>query len=66
MLGINPENSIALEDYDSGIKAAVDAGMKAILIPDIKELSEETVAIAYKKLDSLLDVINLLKSEFKL
>ena len=58
---VNPKNAIALEDSDSGIKSAASAGMKAILIPDIKEPSEEILKIAYKKLDNLLEVIELLK-----
>ena len=61
VLNVKPENAIALEDSDSGIKAAASAGMKAILIPDIKEPSEETVRLAYKKLDNLLEVIDLWK-----
>ncbi len=61
ILNVKPENAIALEDSDSGIKAAASAGMKAILIPDIKEPSEETVRLAYKKLDNLLEVIDLWK-----
>jgi len=60
VLGVDPQNAIALEDSDSGIKSAVSAGMKAILIPDIKEPSEEVVRIAYKKLDDLSQVIELL------
>ena len=60
VLNVKPENAIALEDSDSGIKSAVSAGMKAILIPDIKSPSEETLKIAYKKLDNLLEVIELL------
>lgn len=60
VLNVNPKNAIALEDSDSGIKSAVSAGMKAILIPDIKEPSEEILKIAYKKLDNLLQVIELL------
>lgn len=60
VLNVKPENAIALEDSDSGIKSAVSAGMKAILIPDIKKPSEETLKIAYKKFDNLLDVIELL------
>ena len=60
VLKVKPENAIALEDSDSGIKSAVSAGMKAILIPDIKKPSEETLEIAYKKFDNLLDVIELL------
>ena len=60
VLNVKPENAIALEDSDSGIKSAVSAGMKAILIPDIKSPSEETLEIAYKKFDNLLEVIELL------
>ena len=60
VLNVKPENAIALEDSDSGIKSAVSAGMKAILIPDIKSPSEETLKIAYKKFDNLLEVIELL------
>lgn len=60
VLNVNPKNAIALEDSDSGIRSAASAGMKAILIPDIKKPSEEILKLAYKKLDSLLEVIELL------
>lgn len=60
VLNVKPENAIALEDSDYGIQSAVNAGMKAILIPDLKEPSAETIKIAYKKLDNLLQVIDLL------
>lgn len=62
VLNVKPENAIALEDSDSGIKAAASAGMKAILIPDIKEPSSETIHLAYQKLDNLLQVIDLFNS----
>ena len=60
VLNVNPKNAIALEDSDSGIRSAASAGMKAILIPDIKKPSEEILKLAYKKLDNLLEVIELL------
>jgi len=60
VLNVSPENAIALEDSDYGIQSAVNAGMNAILIPDLKEPSDETIKIAYKKLDNLLQVIDLL------
>lgn len=63
VLGVNPANAIALEDSDSGIKAAYRAGMKAILIPDIKKPSSESLNLAYKKFDSLLDVIYFINSK---
>ena len=59
-LVIEPQECYALEDSYHGLKAAYYAGMKAILIPDIKSPSEETLKIAYKKLDNLLEVIELL------
>lgn len=60
VLNVNPQNAIALEDSDSGILSAASAGMKAILIPDIKKPSEEILKLAYRKLDNLLEVIELL------
>ncbi len=61
MLGIKPQKAIALEDSDLGIKSAVNAGMKAILIPDLKTPSEETLKIIYKKFADLAQVIDLFK-----
>ena len=60
VLGVNPNNTLCLEDSDYGIKAAFDAGLIPILIPDIKQPTEDTIKMAYKKLDSLLEVIDLL------
>ena len=61
VLNVNPANAIALEDSDYGIMSAASAGMKAVLVPDIKQNSEEVINLAYKKVDNLLDVINLLE-----
>lgn len=59
LLGVKPENVIALEDSEYGIMSAVNAGMKAILIPDIKEAPEEIIRIAYRKFDDLNQVKSL-------
>lgn len=59
VLGVNPANAIALEDSDYGIMSAYNAGMIAILIPDIKPPSMEVINMAYKKLDDLSQVIDL-------
>ena len=61
VLGVKPENAIALEDSEYGIISAYKAGMKPILIPDIKCPSDEVVELAYKKLDDLSQVIDVLK-----
>ena len=59
ILGVKPENAIALEDSEYGIISATSAGMKAILIPDVKEPSKEIVEMAYKKFDDLNQVMSL-------
>lgn len=62
ILNVKPENTICLEDSDYGIRSAYDAGLIPILIPDIKKPTEDTLRMAYKKVDDLLDIIDLLKS----
>lgn len=58
-LGVNPENTLALEDSDAGILSAHLAGLKPILIPDIKTPKPETEKIAYRKFNDLSEVISL-------
>ena len=58
-LNVKPEEAIALEDSEYGIIAASKAGMKVILIPDVKMPSEETQKLVYRKFDNLLEVISL-------
>ena len=55
-IGAKPKECIVLEDSKAGIKAAVNAGMKAINIPDMKKPDEEIKRMAFKIFDSLLDV----------
>lgn len=62
ILGINPENAIALEDSDYGIKAAHLAGTYAVLIPDLKEVTDEMRKDAYVVLKDLSEVINLIEN----
>jgi beta-phosphoglucomutase-like phosphatase (HAD superfamily) len=51
-----PEESIALEDSDNGIKAAFTAGLRVIHIPDIKLIYEETRACVYRHYATLLEI----------
>ncbi len=53
---LNVEECIVLEDSKAGIDAAINAGMKAIWIPDLVKFDIPDNVI---KLNSLLDVINL-------
>mgnify|MGYP002626826239 CR=1 FL=1 len=61
VLGVKPSNAIALEDSDYGILSSYNAGMIPILIPDIKKPKEETINIAYKVLNNLEEVIDVIK-----
>lgn len=60
------EECIVCEDSYSGIFAAHAANMLPILIPDLLKPTEETNRVTYATLDSLFDVIELIKKENKL
>ena len=60
------DECIVCEDSYSGIFAAHAAGMKPILIPDLLKPTEETDEVTYATLDSLIDVIELIKKENKI
>jgi HAD superfamily hydrolase (TIGR01509 family) len=51
-----PENCIVLEDSEAGVMAAYSAGMKPILVPDMKEPCAEVRALAYKVFTDLDEV----------
>ena len=63
---VKAEECIVCEDSISGIFAAHAAGMKPIFIPDLLAPTKETDAVAYATVDSLLDVIELIKTENKI
>jgi beta-phosphoglucomutase-like phosphatase (HAD superfamily) len=54
-LGVNPACCIALEDSEAGILAASRAGMVSLLVPDLKQPSEEATRAAFRVLGSLHD-----------
>ncbi len=62
MINVLPEQCIGIEDSANGILSVYRAGMKAVMIPDLDEPKEETERLLYAKLDSLIDVIDLLKN----
>ncbi len=53
---------LVLEDSEAGIQAAHAAGMKAIMIPDMKQPTPEITSLAYKVLPSLAEVGALLRN----
>ena len=52
--------AVALEDAPSGVRSAAAAGMRVIVVPDLMEPSEEILALAWKRCDSLVDVIGMI------
>ena len=59
-LGVDPVHCVALEDSDAGILAASRAGMVSLLIPDLKQPSEQGLAAAFRVLGSLHEARDLL------
>ena len=55
-LGVSPEDAYAIEDSPNGIRSAYSAGMKAIMVPDLIEPTEEMEEKATVILPSLFAV----------
>ena len=56
-IGESPENCFVFEDSENGIKAAVQAGMKAIGIPDIAPFNDETKKMLFAEINTLDEAI---------
>lgn len=54
---------IALEDSPAGVLAASRAGLRPVMIPDLIRPNKETREIMFAELNSLLDVIEMLKAQ---
>ena len=52
-LSVDPKKCMVFEDSDNGIRAAAEAGMRAVLIPDILEPHEEIRKLAYAEFSDL-------------
>ena len=60
-LGIPAEDCIAFEDSEFGAHAAIAAGLKVIVVPDLKQLSDYVNENCYQVLNSLADATSILK-----
>lgn len=58
-LGLDPEECIALEDSQNGIRSAFTAGCKTIMVPDLDQPTEEIMPLLFGVANVLEDVINI-------
>lgn len=55
-LDVQPGSCIVLEDSEAGIRAAHAAGIPAVMVPDLKQPSDEIAALAALVTASLIDL----------
>lgn len=56
-LGLKPEECIAFEDSESGARAAIAAGLRVIVVPDLKQPSDYVRQHCHQVVNSLQDWI---------
>ena len=61
-LGVDPKNTLAVEDSRNGVISAHRAGMIPVLVPDMIEPDEEMLDKAYIKFDNLTEFLSKLLS----
>jgi HAD superfamily hydrolase (TIGR01509 family) len=56
-LGVAPAECIAFEDSENGARAAQAAGVRVVIVPDLKHPPDDVAARAHGVIDSLADAI---------
>ena len=56
-IGEAPGDCLAIEDSPNGVRSAVSAGIKTVMVPDLSQPDEETAGMIVAKADTLYDVI---------
>ena len=56
-LGVAPADCIAFEDSENGARAAQAAGIRVVIVPDLKQPPEDVAARAHGVIDSLQDAL---------
>ena len=59
-LGVTAEEAIAVEDSPNGVRSAVSAGMRTVMIPDFFEPDTDTVSMLWKRFDTLTELRDML------
>lgn len=60
-IGQKPQECIAVEDSPNGVRAAVNAGIRTIMVPDLAKPDRETAALLTAEVDTLFDIIVMLE-----
>ena len=60
-VGVKPENALVLEDSRNGLYAANAAGIPCIFVPDMLEPDDDIHNRAFKVVDSLIDVVDIIR-----
>lgn len=60
---VKKEETLIFEDADAGAFAAFAAGIRLVLVPDLAYVSKEAKARAFKVLDDLSQIIDVIKEE---
>ena len=63
VLGLNPENCLALEDSHAGILSAYRAGCMPVMIPDLDQPDDQTKELLFAQADTLADIIALIEQQ---
>ena len=56
-LGISVEDCVAFEDSEPGAQAAIAAGLKVVVVPDLKQPSDFVKQNSYRVLENLTDYL---------
>ncbi|MBQ9781058.1 MAG: HAD family phosphatase [Clostridia bacterium] len=59
-LGVDPAECIGVEDSPSGVRAICAAGMRAVMIPDLIQPTEEIEGMLWKKCERLAEIVPIL------
>ncbi len=56
-LGVAPDEVIGVEDSANGVRAIHAAGMRAVMIPDIVQPTDELLSLAWRRCDDLEELL---------
>lgn len=60
VIGVKPENTIAIEDSPNGVKSAVAAGCHTIMVPDLTEADSSLKKELFGYANNLMEVLDII------